>query len=147
MATWRRLAVGLFPELEPEIRSGSSSPYSLFSELLPRFHQAISEEDAFVLQNVVSFAEWSLRQPDNHLRNAAAVSFFEHIFDGPPRYWPSVAEWLSPYVIKEISELWELMLQSERFDEVQALLRHPKRRRYRSVSEVWADPHQPSSTA
>jgi hypothetical protein len=147
MATWRRVAVGLFPELEPVIRSGSSSPYSLFSELLPRFHRAISVEDGVVLQDVVSFAEWALRQPDNHLRNAAAVSFFEHVFDGPPRHWPSVAEWLSPYVVSEISGLWELMLQPERFDEVQALLRNPTPGRYRSISEVWADPRQPSSTA
>lgn len=138
MAAWRRIALELFPEWEREILSPPGSPYSLFGMLLPVMRQALRDGDEAVLRKVFALAEWALRQPDSHLRNAAGVSFFEHVFDGPAPEWPAVAEWLSPYVVDQVSVLWETMLPPARLAEVRELLRRRTRHRHARVSEVWA---------
>ena len=55
---------------------------------LPMARMTAAQQET--LRTIFSFAEWALRQPDNHIRNAAGVSFYEHVFDGPPRYWPAI---------------------------------------------------------
>ena len=137
MATWRRIALELFPDLEQELRTPFSSPYSLFMELIPRMYEAARNDDEETLRKIFSFAQWALRQPDNHVHNSAGVSFYEHVFDGPPRHWPVIAEWISPYAVDQVSSLWEFMLQPSRLAEVQELLRRRTRHRYPIVSEVW----------
>lgn len=137
MATWRRIALELFPDLEQEIRTPLSSPYSLFMELVPRTYQAARDEDQETLRSIFSFAEWALRQPDNHVHNSAAVSFYEHVFDGPPRHWPVIVEWISPYAVEQVAWLWESMLQPSRLAEARDLLSLRTRHQYPIVSEVW----------
>lgn len=128
----------IFPDLDPDLRAPLSSPYSLFMELIPRMYQAARDEDEEALRTIFSFAEWALRQPDNHVHNSAGVSFYEHVFDGPPRHWPIIVEWISPYVVQQVSELWEFMLQPSRLAEVRKLLRDRARHRYPLISEVWS---------
>jgi hypothetical protein len=137
MATWRRIAIELFPDREQSLRSPLMTPYSLLADLLPAFRQAVRDDDAATVRRVVAFAEWALRQPENDLRNAAAVSFFEHVFDGPPRYWPTIAEWLSPYVVEQVGGLWALTLSSFRLDDVRRLLARRTRPLHQHVTDVW----------
>jgi hypothetical protein len=137
MATWRRIALELFPDLEQELRTPLSSPYLLFMELVPRMHQAARDEDEETLRTIFSFAEWALHQPDNDVHNSAGVSFYEHVFDGPPRDWSVIVEWISPHAGEQVVSLWETMLQPSHLAAVRELLRRRTRHRYPIVSAVW----------
>src|SRR5690606_7174245 len=122
MAAWRRIALELFPDLEQELRSPLSSPYSLFMDLVPRAYRAARDGDEATLRSIFSFAEWALRQPDNDVHNSAGVSFYEHVFDGPPRLWPLIVEWISPHAVEQVATLWEFVLQPSRLAQVRELL-------------------------
>lgn len=89
----------------------------LFFELLPRSQRAHAIDDFADLERIYGFADWCLHRRD--LKNAAAVSFFEHAFDNPPPQ--DVARWLSPFAIQECYSLWPLA-NPERLDKIVAAL-------------------------
>lgn len=57
-----------------------------------------------------------------HLTNAAAVAFYEHLFDGPRASDESIAARLSPEVVRGVWPLWESRLDSERLARVRRLV-------------------------
>lgn len=106
MSVWRRKALSLFPELKYDLHERSFSYYLLFFDLLPLAREAHLDNDQELLCKIYCFAEWCLRQP-NDLGNAAAVAFYEHLFQSRKSIWHHIVPWLSPYVIKNCYVLWE----------------------------------------
>jgi hypothetical protein len=123
VSAWRRRAIDAFPELRRELNDKHEiySVYALWFELLPRAAEVHRRGDEDFLRRVYGFAEWCDRQTGD-LRNAVAVSFYEHLFDEP---WmrPLVVPWLTPRVIGELRPLWEEMLAPDDWREVENLLR------------------------
>jgi hypothetical protein len=93
MATWRRRAIELFPDLQPELNSPEYTIYSLFVDLSSAMREAHRADDDERLANIYGFAEWCARQRSQPLWNSAGVVFYEHVFD-EPRLSEAVAAWL-----------------------------------------------------
>jgi len=122
VATWRRKALALFPELRFEVQRPRSTIYGLFFRLLPMVRLAHAEEDDERLRQIYGFAEWCFEQNAKELWNAAGVAFYEHLFDSHPSLWHEVVEWLSPSVVEGCWGLWEFRLSSQDLAEVRRLL-------------------------
>jgi hypothetical protein len=110
MAAWRRKALEAFPELRRELSDAQEiySAYALWFELLPLVRDAHREENADLLRRIYGFAEWCYRAGPE-LRNAVAVSFYEHLLD---ERWmrPLVSPWLTAEIVRDIRPLWEARL-------------------------------------
>jgi hypothetical protein len=122
VSAWRRKAIEMFPEWRQELEDGEEfSPYAVWFEVLPRAREAHREGDTELLRRIYGYAEWSLRQ-SGELRNAAGVTFYEHLFDEP---WmrPLVVPWLSRSVIEEVRQLWEARLAPAEMREVEKLIK------------------------
>jgi hypothetical protein len=123
MSAWRRTAIESFPELASALNDSSEifSPYALWFELLPMVRAAHRSDDHDLLGRIYSYADWSLGQ-GAELRNAVAVSFYEHLFD---EKWmrPVAAERLSPRAVDAVRPLWVARLSTDDLDEVDNLLR------------------------
>lgn len=103
MATWRRLALELFPQYR---RDPEYSYYMLYFDLLPLSREAHRNNDRATLRNIYGFAEWCLRQQHRakDLGNAVYVAFYEHLFD-EREDWERVI----PYLTREVfEECWSL---------------------------------------
>ena len=122
MATWRRKAIGLFPDLRSELNDREYGIYQLFSDLRPMVREAHDSGQHEMLRRIYGFASWCLDQNAKDVWNAAGVSFYEHLFDDR-KYWEAVIPWLSPEVIKECWGLWESRLSQSDFEELKGPLR------------------------
>jgi hypothetical protein len=129
MASWRKRAIDLFPELRQDLSIKDYSLYQLFSDLLPRVEQAHADGDEELLRRAYGFAAWCAAQKAKDLWNAAGVAFYEHIFDR----WnqrQAVVPWLSPQVIADSWGLWELRLNRQQLDELRRLFANRRERKY-----------------
>jgi hypothetical protein len=122
MAAWRREALARFPALRRDIQTPRYSIYLLFFDLLPMVRQAHATADGDTLQQIYGFAAWCLSQPAGELRNAAAVAFYEDMFDSSQSDWPAIAARLSPTVIGACWPLWEARLPPNKLRDLRTLL-------------------------
>ena len=121
MAVWRRMALERFPELRHTLNDRSYSIYALFFDLLPMLRDAHHAESEEILRRIYDFAAWCLNQRAKDLSNAAAVAFYEHLFDRRED-WTSVIPWLSGKVIADCWGLWEARLSDAEFGVLRALI-------------------------
>jgi hypothetical protein len=129
MATWRRRAIELFPELRQDLDLEDYSIYQLFFDLVPRVERAHAEGDEEVLKRAYGFAAWCAAQKTKDLWNAAGVAFYEHVFDR----WNqrhSVVPWLSPQVIANSWSLWEMRLNHSQLAELRQLFANRSDHKY-----------------
>lgn len=123
MSAWRRKALALFPEDRREIEDPRTSIYLVF--MLHALPAVRAEHDAGTsdrLPALYGFAEWCLRQKAKDIWNAAGVSFYEHVFDGPKADWSRVVPWLSQYAVDNCAGLWEWRLGANDYNRVRELL-------------------------
>ena len=106
MTDWQQKALGLFPDLQPDIEEEGANIYTLFFELLPRCEAAHIAGDTLELQKIYSYAEWCLHQQEKDLWNAAGVAFYEHLVD-EPLMREQIPLWLSPEIFEQVSGLLE----------------------------------------
>ena len=120
---WRTRALGSFPELRDQLvnEGDNFSAYILFGELLDMLGGAHREGDDETLTRIYGYASWAREQEDRDTWNAAAVSFYEHLFD---ERWmrPLVIPWINSAIVREYIGLWELMLSPSDLEEVRQLL-------------------------
>jgi len=118
---WHARATNVFPELmADELAAVHESLYALFVELLPAVRIAHHQGDAESLRHIYGFARWCLDQPGD-VSNAAAVAFYEHLFDD----WQlreAVTPWLTPRTVREIWTLWEARLDQQQVRALRQLL-------------------------
>jgi len=129
MAAWRRRAIDLFPEFRQDLLIKDYSLYQLFSDLLPRVEQAHADGDEEILRRVYGFAAWCASQEPKDLWNATGVAFYEHVFDR----WNQrhmVVPWLSPQVIADSWNLWEMRLNPSQLAELRQLFANCRERKY-----------------
>jgi hypothetical protein len=122
MATWRRRALDVFPDLRHDLNSPDYTIYSLLFDVLPALRDAHRAGDDTQLSRIYGFAAWCSGQRSKLLWNAVGVSFYEHLFDEP---WmrEAVCPWLSADIRAKHMELWEARLAPKDFDQVNKLLR------------------------
>jgi hypothetical protein len=134
LATWRQKALTLFPDLRLDLEATDSSPYTAFFELLPRAIAAHRASNTEELRRLYGYALWCMRQKTKEPRNAAAVCFFEHLFDaGELR--EDVVPWLPPDVISDCWSLWRIHLDQEQLADLQRLFRARKLTLYQTAVE------------
>jgi hypothetical protein len=128
MAAWRRRAVELLGE------APGTANEALF-ELLPLVFSAHRRGDDHQLREIYAFAQWCHHQrAGSALSNAAAVSFYEHLFDD----WSlreAVVPWLSPSVREAILPLWERRLPPARAQDLLTLLAREEPTRWRELRD------------
>jgi hypothetical protein len=78
---WREKASLLFPELSEELQDAAYSIYQLFFDLLPLFRDSVATTNSQRVHNIMEFAAFAFRDGDRDVENAAAVAFYEHLFD------------------------------------------------------------------
>jgi hypothetical protein len=128
---------GAFAENEP------LTPNLAFFSILPFVRGAHKRGDEDALRRAYAFAQWCHHQRrGSSLWNAAAVSFYEHLFDD----WSireDVASWLSPTVRRDIMPLWESRLSPAKVAALQELLAGPQPERWRELRPLSAAYQQP----
>lgn len=120
MTGWRAKARESLPELA-DVLDGGWSVHVFLSELHELVRAAHHAGDQDFLMRGYRFAGWCLDQPERFLTNAAAVSFYEHVFDD----WEmrhEVIRWLPHHIDDHVRALWEWRLPLERMAEVDRLL-------------------------
>ena len=122
MASWRRKALTLFPEMRHDVQRSDSTVYSVFFELLPMVRKAHQDNEVERLKRIYGFAEWCFEQKAKDLWNAAGVAFYEHLFDSHRSLWNEFVKWLSPQVVAGCWGLWEWRLAPEELAEVERLI-------------------------
>jgi hypothetical protein len=122
MATWRRKALELFPDLRTTVESPETSVMLLFFDLCGEVRRAHRDNDEPRLRAIYTFAEWCAHQPRKELWNAAALGFYEHVFD-EPSLREKVAPWLPDDLRSEYESLWAFMLEPSEFAEVKRILK------------------------
>jgi hypothetical protein len=104
---------GRVPEARAALGDPEFSIHHLFFELLPDARAAHDAGDHEALSAIYEFAAWAFDQRD--LSNAAAVSFYEHLFDGTPVvHWKAVAEHIPSRIARDIGPLWRMRLGDDR---------------------------------
>ncbi|MFN8515255.1 MAG: hypothetical protein U0841_22245 [Chloroflexia bacterium] len=121
MASWRRIAMVRFPHLRQELHDRHYTIYGLYFDLLPMARAAHDADDSETLRQIYTFAGWCFAQRNKDLWNAAAVAFYEHLFDRRDQ-WLDVLPWLSDKVIKDCWGLWELRLTQEELQRLRRLI-------------------------
>lgn len=117
MSAWRRRALEAFPERR-DIILRATGPYVMFAELFGELRSAYRAvpSDRDLIERVYDFAEWCFAPTQNpNLRNAAAVSFCEHVPDlGPAR--PDLARRFTPATWRELQPLLYQMLPEDAYE-------------------------------
>ena len=121
MATWRRRAIELFPELQAELNRPDYTINLLFFDLYSAVGEAHRAHDDKRLADIYGFAEWCARQGSQPIWNSAGVAFYEHVFD-EPRLSEAVAAWLPADIRANHLGLWEARLEPEAFERVKKVL-------------------------
>lgn len=112
MAAWRRKALGLFPRHAQAIEDPTSTVYQLFFDLLPESRDALAASCEAEVDRIFGFAAWCFSQPE--LSNAAAVAFYEHVFDGRWIDRREIARRIPPRIASAVMPLWEERLPPDR---------------------------------
>lgn len=111
MSAWRNRAGQELPEVWRD-EQARETPHLLFFELLPVVREAHKSGDRDLLGRAYAFAHWCFDRGGD-LGNAAAVSFYEHLFDA----WDihqDVLGWLDPRILRECWPLFEARLDAEK---------------------------------
>lgn len=137
MATWRRKALALFPDLRRDLQRPDFSVYMLFFDLLPRVRQAHQDDNVDALGRIHGFAAWCIEQNAKDLRNAAGVAFYEHLFDSHRSLWSEFVRWLSPRVLADCWALWEARLSAEDLAEIRRLIAERREPRYAEARQMF----------
>lgn len=119
MAVWRRQAARLLPELWTD-EEDRETPSLFFFAVLPFVRDAHRRGADEALGRGYAFAAWCLAQ-GGELENAAAVAFYEHLFDS----WDvheAVARRLDQRTAGMCWPLWEARLEPERLTVLRSLL-------------------------
>jgi hypothetical protein len=124
MATWRRKALEQFPHLRRELNDADSSIYGLFHMLVDEAWNAHDEGDDELLRRIYGFAEWCLGHQAKELWNPAAVSFYEHLFNGRKdrAYWEKILHYIPRHVVHEVWGLWDYFLTAEETADILKIL-------------------------
>jgi hypothetical protein len=133
VSQWRRKALSTFPDRAPAL-TGAFSIYDLLGDLLFDLQAAYKDGESERIDRVWAFAGWCF-EPRRHssVRNAVAVSFYEHI----PHFGPAARDMpnrVSLDVFRELLPAFRVTLDDQAYDEfVRAFLtakgeRVPKRR-------------------
>ena len=133
VASWRRKVVTFFPDMRCDVQRPTFSIYMVFFELLPRVRIAHQEGDTEALRRIYGFAEWCFEQKAMNMWNAAAVAFYEHLFDSHPTLWNEFVRWLSPRVVKGCWGLWESRLTAEELKRITGLFQECTRPLYQEA--------------
>ena len=136
MSGWRRKALELFPEREAMIRF-PDGVHVVFAQLVGDLHHAYRQTppDRDFIDRVYDFAAWCFNPKQNpYLRNAAAVSFYEHVPDFKPAR-ADLAARFTDAMWGELQPLLYQMLPPESYDAFEreirdrGLTRHDRSRR------------------
>ena len=121
MATWRRKAIELFPELRRELNHPEYTIYWLFFDLYPEVQIAHRESDSARLDKIYGYAAWCIDQTSKEPANAAAVAFYEHLMHEP---WmrEAAAARLTVGMRADFLGLWEHLLSPSEFADVKRVL-------------------------
>ena len=114
MATWRRKALELFPDLRGEIQERGSTIYTVFFALLPRLREAHRAGDAAELDAIYGYAAWCAGQNTTDLWNAAGVCFYEHLPDARQTK-AAMADRIPPDVFPRVAGLLEARMEADEF--------------------------------
>lgn len=117
MSTWRKKAIECLPELRQDFEDPDESIYLVFSALLSAAIDFHKENKTNRLQKIYAFAEWSLRQKDTDLWNAAGVSFYEHLADQAETL-QDMPRWVKPDVYADIRGLLALRLSAQALKQI-----------------------------
>ena len=149
MASWRRRALALFPDLRSHVEQPDSSIYMLFFDLLPMSQEAHQAGDEELLRRIYGFAEWCFEQKTKDMWNAAGVAFYEHLFDDHQPPWAEIVQWLSPRVIEDCWGLWEWRLAEGELSKLKRLIEHRRQQRYAEARRTLFhnDPLHPDRSA
>ena len=137
VAAWRRRADELLPELRTELaRTPKLTPYGVLFELLTFVRLAHRRDDHDALRRGYAYALWChLQRWASDLPNAAAVAFYEHLFDE----WGdrlAVVPWLAPTVRTDVWVLWERRLDAAQTAELRTLLSSEQPEHWREVQSL-----------
>jgi hypothetical protein len=117
VAGWRRKALELFPERAAMLRRPDGI-HTVLAELFGDLRAAYGEvpPNHDLIERVYRFVAWCFAPKQNHyLRNAAAVSFYEHAPDfGPAR--ADLAAQFTPAMWAELQPLLYRMLPPASYD-------------------------------
>lgn len=101
---WRDLAQVMLPEIYSEERPHSI--YELFAEMIACVRTLHDTGDTEQLVRIHAFAEWASSHKEFEISNAAAVSFYEDLFDrGVPV--EQVVPWLCRGRYEDLKTLFE----------------------------------------
>ncbi|MCF6405300.1 hypothetical protein L3C95_20515 [Chitinophaga filiformis] len=112
MSMWRRKALECLPEERVELEDPRASIYTAFSALLSATVAAHKAGDRERLKKYYAFAEWCSQQNAEDLRNAAGVSFYEHLGDFPETL-AAMPVWVKRSRYLQIRGLLQLRLTEE----------------------------------
>ncbi|ULL16521.1 hypothetical protein DVH26_19995 [Paenibacillus sp. H1-7] len=110
MSVWRRKATELF-----NIRFGPTQHetiYDVFRTLLGLVKEAHNRGDEDQLKKIYEYAEWCSTQRADDLRNAAGVSFYEHLVDDEVTY-QAILRWIKPTIFSIIKDLLKWRIKDE----------------------------------
>jgi hypothetical protein len=128
MSGWRRKALEMFPEHAVELKE-SEGIHMAFAALLMHleheYRQSAPNRDA--IDRTYEFAAWCFGSKQNPMvRNAAAVSFYEHLAEFNPAH-ADVARVLTPPMWIELRPLLQHVLSAGNYsaleDEIRAATR------------------------
>jgi hypothetical protein len=117
VAAWRRKALELFPD-RPSMLREPGGVYTLLANLRAELEFAYRAENPSrdFIERVYKFAAWCFETRQNaYLRNAVAVSFYEHL----PAFGPArgdLARQFTPQMWSELQPLLHRMLPSEHYN-------------------------------
>ena len=124
MARWRRKALELFPDRAAMIRE-PDGVHVVFSQLVGDLQAAYQQvpPDRARIERIYQFAAWCFAPKQNRsLRNAAAVSFYEHVPDFAPAR-ADLAAGFSTEMWRELQPLLHRMLPPASYSAFEAEIR------------------------
>src|SRR5687768_7758053 len=117
MSVWRRKAIECLPELQKEFEQPGSTIYTVFFEMLPAAVEAHKQNNTELLEKIYGYAEWCFRQKEQELRNAAGVTFYEHLGDDPETF-KAIPLWIKKDIYEDIRGLLEDRITGEALKEL-----------------------------
>ncbi|MEP6845642.1 MAG: hypothetical protein ABI861_06550 [Panacibacter sp.] len=109
MSVWLQKAIDCLPELRKEYKLNELTIYTTFSEILHATVEAHKTNDEGRLRKFYDFAAWCFKQKDKSLRNAAGVSFYEHLGDRKETL-DAIPKWIEKDIYKDVRALLEISL-------------------------------------